>query len=81
MKNEIAEILCNALNSDKTLDELAIRLGVVKSQIRRERINFDADREIKIGLEKIEALLEKMIIHGFKEQHIIPSKPVLRVVK
>ncbi|MGB5472950.1 MAG: hypothetical protein WBQ78_05695 [Gammaproteobacteria bacterium] len=82
MNDELAEIMCSALNSDRSIDELAIKLGEIKTRIRHERTYLDSDREIITKLQSIEALLERMILHGFyKEQHRVSSKPVLKIIK
>jgi len=82
MNNEIVDVICSALKSDSSLDELVTKLGDVKTRIRRGKLFLSEEIEQVEQLEKIEAIIEQMILRGFYQQHDkVSRKPKLKIIK
>lgn len=84
MKKRIADIICNAFNQDKTLEEQAAYLGeLVWERDNLLRSNTRRMTELERMIEIQSRLVMRMLNNGDEEEYQPPKprKPHLRIVK
>jgi hypothetical protein len=64
MQKTVAEIVCDFVSRDKSIEELAVELGEVKLRINREILLYGEHAESVFELKRIEELQEKLFIHS-----------------